>query len=319
MANSDAELIRRTLDGDASAFGFLVDKYKGAVHALAYRKIGNFHTAEDITQDTFLKAYQKLHTLKDWRHFPGWLYRIASRLCLMWYRQHRLPTQSLDTVEKRYMDTLAWAKHTDQRTRQAVHDALETLPESQRTVLTLHYFGGMTCEEIARFIGTSRGAVLDRLYRARLQLKKEMIPMMENTLGVFQLPPTFTQQIMNRIDRISPTTAPQSKPIVPWIAVTATLVVALFIGLGQRSMMRFQQPYSLDAPEPANRVELIDMPAILLPEAKPALVNRVGQLNPRDDKKASTEWNLFRGGGKRRIGQRTQRHRLDADKRSIRR
>ena len=83
MANSDAELIRRTLDGDASAFGFLVDKYKGAVHALAYRKIGNFHTAEDITQDTFLKAYQKLHTLKDWRHFPGWLYRIASRLCLM--------------------------------------------------------------------------------------------------------------------------------------------------------------------------------------------------------------------------------------------
>ena len=183
------------------------------------------------------------------------------------------------------MDTLAWAKHTDQRTRQAVRDALETLPESQRTVLTLHYFGGMTCEEIARFIGTSRGAVLDRLYRARLQLKKEMIPMMENTLGVFQLPPTFTQQMMNRIDRISPTTAPQSKPIVPWIAVTATLVVALFIGLGQRSMMRFQQPYSLDAPEPANRVELIDMPAILLPEMKPALVNRPGHLNPQDDKK----------------------------------
>ena len=114
------QLIRRTLDGDETAFAFLVDKYKGAVHALAYRKIGNFHTAEDISQDTFLKAYQKLHTLKDWRRFPGWLYRIASRLCLMWYRQHRLPTQSLDTVEKRYMDTLAWAKHTDQRTRQAV-------------------------------------------------------------------------------------------------------------------------------------------------------------------------------------------------------
>ena len=287
MANSDADLIRRTLDGDASAFGFLVDKYKGAVHALTYRKIGNFHTAEDITQDTFLKAYQKLHTLKDWRHFPGWLYRIASRLCLMWYRQHRLPTQSLDTVEKRYMDTLAWAKHTDQRTRQAVRDALETLPESQRTVLTLHYFGGMTCEEIARFIGTSRGAVLDRLYRARLQLKKEMIPMMENTLGVFQLPPTFTQQIMNRIDRITPTTAPQSKPIVPWIAVTATLIVALFIGLGQQSMTRFQQPYSLDAPEPANRVELIDAQMIHLQETKPALINRAGHFYPGDGKKGA--------------------------------
>ena len=59
MANSDADLIRRTLDGDASAFGFLVDKYKGAVHALAYRKIGNFHTAEDITQDYLSQSLPK--------------------------------------------------------------------------------------------------------------------------------------------------------------------------------------------------------------------------------------------------------------------
>ena len=115
MANSDAELIQRTLDGDDTAFGFLVDKYKGAVHALAYRKTGNFHTAEDITQDTFFKAYQKLHTLKDWRHFPGWLYRIASRLCLMWHRNRRVVPQPLETVDSGHMDALAWAKHSDQR------------------------------------------------------------------------------------------------------------------------------------------------------------------------------------------------------------
>ena len=285
MASSDAELIQRTLNGDDTAFGFLVDKYKGAVHALAYRKIGNFHTAEDITQDTFLQAYQKLHTLKDWRHFPGWLYTIASRFCLMWHRKPRLATQSFDAVERRHIEALARAKHTDQQTRQEVRDALEALPESQRTVLTLHYLGGMTCEEIARFIGTSRGAVLDRLYRARLQLKKEMIPMMEKTLGAFQLPPTFTQQMMNRIHRTPLTTTPQSKPIAPWIAVTATLIVALFIGLGQRSMMRFQQPYSLDAPEPAHQVELIDAPMVAIPETKPDLANRRGQLKIRDNKK----------------------------------
>ncbi len=284
MANSDAELIQRTLDGDETAFGFLVDKYKGAVHALAYRKTGNFHTAEDITQDTFLKAYQKLHTLKDWRHFPGWLYRIASRLCLMWHRNRRLVPQPIETVESGYMDALAWAKHTDQQTRQSVRDGLEALPESQRTVLTLHYLGGMTCEEIARFIGTSRGAVLNRLYHARRQLKKEMIPMMENTLGAFQLPPTFTQQMMNQIHRTPPTTTPQGKPILPWIAVTATLGLALFFGLGQQSMTRFQQPYSLDATEPANRVELIDAAMFPIPETKPDLINRPGQLNPRDDK-----------------------------------
>ena len=114
MASSDAELIQRALNGDDTAFGFLVDKYKDAVHAPAYRKTGNFHTAEDIAQETFLTAYQKLSTLKTWRHFPGWLYRIASRLCLMWHRKPQLTTQPFDTVERHQIDALARAKHTDQ-------------------------------------------------------------------------------------------------------------------------------------------------------------------------------------------------------------
>ena len=100
------ELIQRTLEGDESAFGFLVDKYKGSVHALAYRKLGNFHTAEEITQDTFLKAYQKLSTLKDPGRFPGWLYVIAARCCLSWLRQNRLQTESLDSVEGRDEGTI---------------------------------------------------------------------------------------------------------------------------------------------------------------------------------------------------------------------
>ena len=282
MAYSDAELIKRTLDGDETAFGFLVDKYKGGVHALAFRKVGNFHTAEDITQDTFLKAFQKLSTLKDWEHFPGWLYTIAARFCLMWHRKRRLPTQPLDTAEMG-LNALAEAKFADEQTRQAVHDALEELPESQRTVLTLHYLGGMTCAEIARFIGTSRGAVLDRLYRARAQLKKELIQMIKQTLGAFQLPPSFTQHTMNRVDHVPSTPTPQSKPFLPWLSAAATLVVALCIGFGQLSMTLFQQPYSLDAPEPTVRVDLIDAPVIHLPDTKPALINRPGRLNARAD------------------------------------
>ena len=75
MALHDTELIQRTLAGDESAFGFLVDKYKGSVHALAYRKLGDFHTAEEITQDTFLKAYQKLPNAQR----SGTLPRLALR------------------------------------------------------------------------------------------------------------------------------------------------------------------------------------------------------------------------------------------------
>ena len=284
MAHSDSELIKRTLDGDETAFGFLVDKYKGAVHALAYRKIGDFHTAEEITQDTFLQAYQKLSTLKDWRRFPGWLYTIASRFCLMWHRKNRLPMQSIDAVETHHVDALAQARYADARTRETVYDALEELPESQRTVLTLHYLGGMKCEEIARFMGTSRGAILDRLYRARLQLKKELIPMMRQTLGAFQLPPTFTTRIMNRIDQFRPTSTPVSKPLTPWLAAMAALVVALYIGLGQQLTTRSQRPYSLDAPDSTVQVELIDAPAIYRPETKLALANRSGQSNSKNGK-----------------------------------
>ena len=283
MAHSDSELIKRTLDGDETAFGFLVDKYKGAVHALAYRKIGDFHTAEEITQDTFLQAYQKLSTLKDWRHFPGWLYTIASRFCLMWHRKHKLPMQSIDAIETGYVDALAQAKYVDERTRQTVHSALDELPESQRTVLTLHYLGGMTCEEIARFIGTSRGAILDRLYRARLQLKKELIPMMRHTLGAFQLPSAFTKQMMNRIDQLRLTSTPSTKPLAPWLAVAATLIVAIFIGLGQQSMTRSQRPYSLDAPDSTVQVVLIDTPTIFRSDTKPALTNRPGRSKLRND------------------------------------
>ena len=278
MALHDAELIQRTLAGDESAFGFLVDKYKGSVHALVYRKLGDFHTAEEITQDTFLKAYQKLSTLKDPARFPGWLYVIAARCCISWLRQNRLQTEPFDNV-KGEMNVRSWAKYADARLREEVHNALESLPESERTVLTLYYMAGMTCEEIGRFIGTSCGAIRDRLYRARIRLKEELT-MIEETLGGFQLPPTLTQEIMRRIPNGSPASAPTtSKPLAPWIAATVLTVVTLLIGLGIRQTATFQLPYSFDAPESATMVEIVDAPIIEIPLSKFSQVSRAGEVN----------------------------------------
>ena len=275
MALHDAELIQRTLAGDESAFGFLVDKYKGSVHALAYRKLGDFHTAEEITQDTFLKAYQKLSTLKDPACFPGWLYVIAARCCISWLRQNRLQTESFDSVKKE-INAHSWAKYADARLREEVHNALESLPESERTVLTLYYMAGMTCEEIGRFIGTSCGAIRDRLYRARIRLKEELT-MIEETLGGFQLPPTVTQEIMRRIPNGSLNSAPTtSKPLAPWIAAASLAVITLLIGLGIRQTATFQLPYSFDAPESAAMVEMVDAPIIEIPLLKFSRVNRAG-------------------------------------------
>ena len=276
MALHDAELIQRTLAGEESAFGFLVDKYKGSVHALAYLKLGDFHTAEEITQDTFLKAYQKLSTLKDPARFPGWLYVIAARCCISWLRQNRLQTESFDNV-KEEINQQSWAKYADARLREEVHNALENLPESERTVLTLYYMAGMTCEEIGRFIGTSCDAIRDRLYRARIHVKEELT-MIEHTLGGFQLPSTLTQEIMRRIPKIPLTSGQTSKPLVPWIAATALAAVILLVGFGVTTT-RFRLPYSLNAPESATMVEIVDAPIIEMPVAKFSKVNRTGMTN----------------------------------------
>ena len=293
MALHDAELIQRTLLGDESAFGFLVDKYKGSVHALAYRKLGDFHTAEEITQDTFLKVYQKLSTLKDPARFPGWLYVIAARCCISWLRQNRLQTESFDRV-KGEMNVQSWIKYADARLHEEVHNALESLPESERTVLTLYYMAGMTCEEIGRFIGTSCGAVRDRLYRARIRLKEELT-VIEETLGGFQLPPTVTQEIMHRIPNGSLNSAPTDKPLAPWIAATSLTMIALFIGLGIRQTGTFQLPYSFDAPESATMVEIVDAPIIEMPLSKLSRVNRAGGINRGESGNGNREDGSVRG------------------------
>ena len=66
MRTEDGYIIRKCLDGDSAAFGILVDKYKGAIYALAYSRLRNFHDAEDVTQEVFVKAYQKLRILRRW-------------------------------------------------------------------------------------------------------------------------------------------------------------------------------------------------------------------------------------------------------------
>ena len=93
---SDVQLIQKILSGDEAAFGVLVNKHQKSVHALAWRKVGDFHDAEEITQDTFLQVYKKLPTLKDPYKFAGWLYVIANRLCIDWIRKKNLTIQSLE-------------------------------------------------------------------------------------------------------------------------------------------------------------------------------------------------------------------------------
>ena len=181
MKQKDAELIQQVPQGDPEAFGILVKKYQKGVHALVWRKIGDFHIAEEITQDAFLKAYHKLDTLKNHNLFAGWLYVIASHLCSDWHRKHPQRLESLETLDASKMEQMSYSRYmaaeqaieADETRREIVKKLLQKLPESERTVITLYYFGEMTSESIGEFLGVSANTVRSRLSRARNRLKKE--------------------------------------------------------------------------------------------------------------------------------------------------
>lgn len=180
MKNEDVALIQRILVGDETAFESLIRKYKQQVHAQALRQIGDFQIAEDIVQETFLQVYQKLDTLEDPKLFPKWLYVIVHRLCIAWLRKNRLQTQPLEETDISEIETEAYSRHiaeehartTAEAQRDLVKKLLAKLKESDREVITLHYFEEMTSSEIGEFLGVSENTIKSRLQRARQRLKK---------------------------------------------------------------------------------------------------------------------------------------------------
>ena len=283
MKNDDVQLIQRVLEGDDAAFSALVRKYQKSVHALVWRKIGDFHIAEDITQDTFLRAYQRLSTLKEPQRFSGWLYVIAANYCSTWLRKKRLWTQSLEETNSAQLEKATYSGHViseNERTaveaqHEVVKKLLAKLQESDRTIITLYYLGEMTYEEISEFLGVSVSAIKNRLYRARRRLREEE-PMIREALGNFQITPNLTENIMQEISRLKPVTPSGSKPLVPWaIGVSTLAIVFLMLGVGNQYLSRFQKPYSFDAASEMT-VELIEAPVVLDLESKPDVRTQLG-------------------------------------------
>ncbi len=294
MKNNDAQLIQRVLSGDDTAFSALVRKYQKSVHALAWRKIGDFHIAEDITQETFLQAYQKLSTLKKPQRFASWLYVIAANYCKMWLRKKHLSTQSLEDTSSAQLEKATYSGYvieenertTAEAQREIVKKLLAKLQESDRTVITLYYLGGMNYEQISEFLGVSVSAIKSRLHRARQRLKKEE-PMIREALGNFQITPNLTENITREISRLKPIAPSGGEPLVPWaIGVSTLVVVLLMLGIGSQYLSRFQKPYSFDATSEMT-VELIEAPIVLSLESKPDLRTQLGNANTPSKSHAS--------------------------------
>ena len=283
MERDDVELIQRVLSGDENAFSVLVKKYQKGVHALAWRKVKDFHIAEEITQDAFLQAHKKLASLKNPSQFPGWLYVIADRLCRSWFRKRKLNMQSLESTSETALEKIDYANYIcEQREARAIEHQREIvqrlmaqLPESERTVMVLYYLGEMNCKEISKFLGVSSHTVKSRLQRARKRLKSEEHIIYE-TLGSVPLSPSLSENIMRNIDRVKQTSPSGGKPLLPFAALGASAILIIFLmGASHQYIARFQQPYSLDAQsEPT--IEIIDAPIVFKSQSKRDLQNRIG-------------------------------------------
>ncbi len=203
MKNDDAKWVKQILAGDESAFTALVKKYEKRIHAFVWRRVRDYHIAEEITQDTFLMAYEKLGTLRDPNRFSGWLYMIATRRFLTWLTEKKIPMQSLEAMSEAEVEALFYAQYLAEQTeklgtekqREVVEYLLQKLPSRERTTVVLHYLSEMTCEEIGEFLEVSPNTVKSQLHRARKRLKKEEA-MVRETLGNFQNSDDLMDDIM---------------------------------------------------------------------------------------------------------------------------
>ena len=167
----DVTLVRRTLAGDQQAFASIVEKYKDSVFNVAYRMLGNPTEAEDVAQETFVRAYTQLHTYKDTHRFSTWLLSIASHLSIDQLRRRRFLALPLENVP-----FLEWIADLGRGPEESVlvgeasdemQRILSMLPAKYRAVLVLRYWHDLSYEEIAQALHLTPPLVKARLHRAR--------------------------------------------------------------------------------------------------------------------------------------------------------
>lgn len=170
--------IRRTLDGDARAYGEVVRTYQHMVYTVCHRVLRHTEDAEEATQDTFVKAYQNLHAWSGTAKFSTWLYSIAFRTAISQGRKRRHATLSVDElVHHPTADKDAGNEQAD--VRRHLDRALGTLPPEDAAILSFFYLEELSVEEIVTVTGLGASNVKVKLHRGR----KKLLEVLNTELG----------------------------------------------------------------------------------------------------------------------------------------
>jgi len=179
---TDEELVAAAIAGGPEAFASIVERYQDAVFGVALARVGDFHAAEDIAQNVFVAAFERLATLKDPARLGAWLRSVAIHRSIDLLRSRRETT----TVDERAMGATDEhgppARLERRESRAAVLAAIGRLTRTQRETTTLFYVNGYSVAEVAAMQEVPVGMVKYRLHDAREKLKEDMIGMVENVL-----------------------------------------------------------------------------------------------------------------------------------------
>jgi len=179
----DPELVRRAQQGDLRSYDALMRRYQERIYATVYHMTGNHDDADDLTQETFIKAYQVIKSFQGNSGFYTWLYRIAINKTINFLKQrkHRGSQMSLNDLDfnaEHDPDLVALVSDRTPRReinlaelQERLNEAMQKLSEVHRLVVTLHDIQGLPHEEIGRIMDCNVGTVRSRLFYARQQLQ----------------------------------------------------------------------------------------------------------------------------------------------------
>jgi len=176
---SDNEIISQVLNGNQQAYAGLVNRYQSYAFTLAMRMVKNREDAEEVAQDSFVKAYKYLADFKGTSKFSTWFYTIVNNTGISFLRKKKLDIHSLDN-EKVFevadnRDSGMRADLIEQKSKQAmVSNAISMLSPDDAQVITLFYKAEQSLEETAQILGIEVNAAKVRLHRARTRLKEKM-------------------------------------------------------------------------------------------------------------------------------------------------
>ncbi len=183
---TDLAIVARVRAGDSDAYRVLVERHSRTLFRLAFRMTGNEQDAEDVVQESLLRAYRQLGRFDERASFGTWLYRIAVNCSLDLVRARKRRGEITAAADPEAEGPLATAAATDPapdrmamsgEVRERVADAMSELSASERTAFVLRHFEGMRIEEVSRVLGCQPGAAKHSVFRAVQKLRRALEPL----------------------------------------------------------------------------------------------------------------------------------------------